>query len=46
MPCDLKMLLPTFFEDNQANRDFANGKEIDRLMKEMDDKLRGMRRCC
>jgi len=40
MPADLKMLLPLFFEDNQDNRDFANGDDIKRMIKDMQPKLK------
>jgi len=40
MPEDLKMLLPLFFEETKENVEYAQGKEINRLMQEMKGKLR------
>jgi len=40
MPADLKMLLPLFFEDSKDNKDFATGKDIDRMIKDMQPKLK------
>lgn len=42
MPADMKMLLPLFFEDSDANRKFAEGKVIMEWINDMETKLRGI----
>ena len=42
LPEDIKLLLPLFFEDSDANKEFASGKEALFIIISMRMRLKGM----
>ena len=42
LPEDLKLMLPLFFEPTDENVEYMDSKELDRMIKELDGKFKGM----
>lgn len=39
---DIKLLLPVFFVDSKENKDFVESDEIDKMIQQMDELLKGI----